>query len=158
MGTARGCTQRNAVAESNHRIANHGGKDSIIKTVPGTLKLTDENILVLTVDTAGTRYSTGGLIPLGRNTCTDDTGSWGVDSPETLCVKAVELDENNYNVMYNLKFIRLDSGLESYKIELGGDIETSGESVNVVIENQGLIEEEEDGNTVFKTLVSVGRD
>lgn len=137
-------------------VANHGGKDKIMISVPGELKLDNKRFL-LTLETKGTMFSVGGWIPLGKNSCIDEIGSWGEDNPETICARSLQLDGNSYSTTYSLKFIRLDSGIEAYKIDLDGGI-IGEENTNVVLENRGVVEVIEDGKTVLKTIISVSRE
>ncbi|MFH0832568.1 MAG: hypothetical protein V1900_02525 [Candidatus Aenigmatarchaeota archaeon] len=136
-------------------VANSGGKDTITITVPGTVTF-DGTTIELSVETKGTLYDLGGWIPLGKNTCTLNDGSWGVDNPATICVRSSQIGERSYRNVHVLKFITLydNEGLESYKIELSGSPAVGGENHNIIIENNGISQERVGGRDLIKTLVT----
>lgn len=136
-------------------IANHGGRDQIKFSIPGTLKFSGDLITIET-ETTGTKYfAVGLLIPLGKNNCTVENGIWGKDEPATLCVRGMKLDVNKYHTTYTLKYIRLDAtGIDSYRINLTGS-GSAGESAVLAIENKGTTVVIDSGRSVSQTQIEV---
>ncbi|HLD49261.1 MAG TPA: hypothetical protein VJB11_02760 [archaeon] len=134
-------------------IANSGGIVNKKITVPATVSFDGENI-TLEVETGGTIYAKGAEIPLGRNFCTMKNGIWGVDNPEILCVKSIEIDDRFFTT-YTLKYIMLESEEKNYKIQLDDSPQSGGSDRKIKIENMGSIEINEQGKTVVKTIVKI---
>ncbi len=126
----------NDLAKSIVDVVNSPGRQSMRINVPGTLKF-DGRKFELTVSTDGTIYSTEGPVPLRRNDCASDTGTWGVQEYATLCATS-ENDGKNYKTVYSLKFIQLDTeGIDSHKVEFSGRADERGEGHTLIIENKG---------------------
>ncbi len=105
--------------------------------------------------TAGTIYSTGVSIPLGKNACSLNKGIAGQDEPRTVCVRSERVGEN-YITTYTLKFIQLDTeNVKSYKTDLTGRTSLGGEGHAVILENRGTKTEMMDGKEVLKTKIGV---
>lgn len=132
-------------------IANNGGRDQVRITVPGTVTF-DGGKIELSVETKGTIYATSALIPFGKNDCTAQEGSWGINDPETLCVTSVKLSDQKYLTKYDVNYIELKtSGIKSYQIELTGPTSSGGTDHVINIENKGT---EEDINLI-KTKIAI---
>lgn len=132
-------------------VANNGGKDQLIITVPGTVRFAEGNIQ-LSVSTQGTVYSTDAEIPLGRNECSRLEGMWAIHDPEVLCLTSKQIDTSKYLTTYRLGHILLRTeGIASYKLVMVGQEAVSGEGHTIIFENSGT---REDGNSI-STLVTI---
>ena len=142
------------LAERAKYIANNPGREQIRLDIDGVLRY-DGDSIELEVETKGTIYEAGGFIPLGKNNCFDTNGTWGVNTPETLCVKSQLIGERSYLTTYKLNFVRLDtSGADAFKIQLTGNPKQSGGSRTILLENRGTTEGIEGSKNVVKSLVS----
>ncbi len=105
--------------------------------------------------TAGTIYSTGGLVPLGKNSCTPDEGVKNQNEAQTLCVKSESIGDG-FATAYTLKFIRLveEGVILSNKIDLTGASSLSATG-SVILENKGTKIEITGGKEVKKFMVAV---
>ncbi|MBI2971229.1 MAG: hypothetical protein HYY37_02295 [Candidatus Aenigmarchaeota archaeon] len=137
-------------------IANHGGRDRLQISVPGTVIFDNRsNSVRLAINTKGSIYVPG-LISLSRNSCTMTRGIWGTDEPSSLCVETKQVD----TVMehdYRLTFITLDTpGILSYRIELIGGNATGSEQRSIIIESAGSATTTASGRDVTRTFVRIG--
>lgn len=140
-------------------ITNHGGRDTIELTLPGIVRFNGENI-TLSIDTTGSIYAEGTFISLSRNGCSMTEGVWGINNPETLCLKTVctggGANCQKYHTEYKLSYIRLDTeGINSYKIRLSGDVNMGGEHSFIQIENKGTTEEIVGGRKLISTEIEI---
>ena len=124
-----------SLADEIKYVAGSSGKKTIKIDAPGMLSI-GYGAVELRIETQGTKYSTEGDVPLGRNGCNANQGRWGIDDPEVVCVRANKLGDSNYVITYSLKFIQLDAGGKSYKISLTGSGTGSTEH-SILIENKG---------------------
>jgi len=134
-------------------IANNGGRDQLVITIPGTIKFLPNDPagprVQLIVDTQGTIYATEAEIPLGRNECSRIEGTWAVNEPEVLCLTSRELGTNSYVTTYRLNYILLRTeGVVSYQIVLTGSDATAGQGHTLYLENTGTQQTENLINTV----------
>lgn len=117
-------------------VVNSPGRQIITINVPGELNFGGQKFH-LTVSTAGTIYSTEGLIPLGRNECSPDAGILGVQDYATLCVASSKVGDT-FKTVYTLKFIQLDTtGIDSFRIAFSGNPSIGTESRVITLENTG---------------------
>ena len=116
----------------------------------------DETFKILSLEvsgTSGTIYSTGGLIPLGRNACAPNEGIAYQDEPQTVCARSDKTGDN-YVTTYTLKFIQLNTeGVQSSKIDLSGSSKSGGGSV--ILENKGTKTDSINGKEVKKFRVAL---
>lgn len=137
-------------------VANNGGKDQLVITVPGDVRFLPNDpagpTISLVVDSQGTIYATEAEIPLGRNECSRTEGVWGVNEPDVLCLTSRKLGTSSYLTTYRLRHILLKSqGVVSYKIVMSGRDETFGQGHTIFLENLGT---QESGNLI-NTVVSI---
>ncbi len=141
-------------------VANSGGRDQIIINVPGLVAF-DGTEINLVVDTEGVIYATNAEIPLGRNPCTVQPGQqfiFGVNDPETLCVKSQKISPQSYRTTYTLSYIKLESTgvLRDFQITLKGGPRRSGSTDNtIIIENKGSASTVQNGITSIQTTVDI---
>jgi hypothetical protein len=144
----------NELATKIKSMAKSPGRETITINIPGIVSF-DGSKFSLTVETAGTIYSTEGTIPLGENSCAPDEGVWGVNDHATLCVSSTRLDKK-FETIYTLKFIQLNTeGIDSFKIELSGKPNEAGEKRIITLENAGTIPEVVGPITVLKSNIDV---
>lgn len=140
-------------------IANNGGRDQLVINVPGTLRFDPiAGTIELTVLTEGTIYAKDAEIPLGRNSqCSASQGAFGIDEPETLCVKSAQIGEKNFRTTYTLKYVKLVNNniLRDFQIELTGNANSGGEQNFVAFENLGTTQSASNGRALIKTLVAI---
>lgn len=141
------------------QVANSGGSDRVTVNVPGILSFDGEN-LTLVVDTSGSIYATGALIPLSKNSCTVTEGLWGVNSPEALCITSQCLGSSarceKYRTEYKLSYIKLYTNeLDSYKIVFVGDAFYGGENDYIQVENVGTSEKNDNGRNLISTEIKI---
>src|SRR3989344_8366939 len=142
------------LAERVKYVANNPGREQIRFDMDGVIRY-DGDSIELDVETKGTIYEAGGFIPLGKNNCFDINGTWGINTPETLCVKSQLIGERSYLTTYKLSFVQLDtSGEDAFKIQLIGNPKQSGGSRTIILENEGITEGIEGSKNVVKSLVS----
>ena len=132
--------------EKIKNVATHGGRDWI--EIP-LGRVYFESDIDLNVETENTIYVSGAWIPLGKNECTKDVGIWGVDDQDVICVLSEEIG-NEYETDYKLRYIDLELGVKTYKIELIG--KDSGKENNVIIIERAGVEKNGD---YVNTLVSI---
>ncbi len=137
----------NNLNEKIKNVATHGGREQI--RIPLGRVYFESNI-DLSVETKNTIYDSGAWISLGKNECTKEEGTWGVDDQDVLCVLSQEIGDE-YDTGYKLRYINLTLGTKKYKIELVGNRDTGKEDNIIVIEGAGT---DRVGEYV-KTLVSV---
>ncbi len=144
------------VAERFKFVTNHGGRERLSITVPGNVVFDPvTRTLELAVETQGTTYETGTWIQLSKNGCTIQNGRWGVDGPETLCVKSIKVGDV-YTTVYRLGFVQLNTEtLTSYKIEMSGSASSGSEGHTIVVQNIGTRTVIENSRNVVKTTLSV---
>jgi hypothetical protein len=141
-------------------VANNGGRDQIVVTVPGIVKFDPSKSpaeIYVIVDTEGTIYSTGAPIPLGHNSdCTSTPGTFGLSDPEVICVTSTKVGENKYHTVYTLKYVKLEnpSIVRDYAIQLEGNPKSGGERNTIIFENLGNIQSTS-GRTLISTLMSI---
>ena len=143
------------LAERVKYVANNPGREQIRLDIDGVLRY-DGDSIELDVETRGTIYEAGGFIPLGKNDCSVASGTWGVNNPETLCVKSQLIGERSYLTTYRLSFVQLDtSGADAFKIQLIGNPKQSGGSRTIILQNKGTTEAVElpGPKNVVKSLV-----
>jgi len=129
-------------------VATHGGREQI--EIPLSRLYFDSNDIDLIVETKNTIYAIGAPIPLGKNECEKTGGDWGVDEQDVLCVRSEEIG-GEYETDYNLKYIDLELGINTYKIKLIGKNDSGKEDDVVIIERVGT---EKIGNRI-ETSVSI---
>ncbi len=137
-------------------IANNGGKDQVVITVPGTIKFLPSDPagprVQLIIDSQGTIYATEAEIPLSRNECSRTEGVWAVNEPEVLCLTSRKLGTNSYATTYRLNYILLKTeGIVSYQIVITGRDATFGQGHTIYLENVGT---QQVGNLI-NTIVSI---
>lgn len=137
-------------------IANNGGKDQLVITVPGEVRFLPNDpagaSINLVVESQGTIYATDAEIPIGRNECSRTEGVWGVNEPEVLCLTSRKLHTSSYVTTYRLSHILLRSqGIVSYRIVMSGREETFGQGHTIFLENLGT---QESGNLI-NTVISI---
>lgn len=136
-------------------VANNGGRDQIVVTLPGIVSF-DGDQIEFSITTDGTIYSANSLIALGRNgDCTDTRGAWGVDEPEVLCAVSSPLSNATFRNTYTLRYMPLDQGLRTFEIDLSGAPRSAGQDHSVVIQSRGVQESESAGRTTIKTVVEI---
>jgi len=147
------------LAERFKFVANHGGRETLSISVPGNVVFDPiTKTLELNIETQGTIYEVGTWIPLGRNECTTENGRWGIDKPETLCVKSTQIGEI-YTTIYRLSFIQLNTEtLTSYKIDMDSPTSSGGEGHDIIVQNAGTQTVSEDGRSIVKTMLVVNVD
>ncbi len=129
-------------------LINSPGRRSLVIDVPGILEF-DGNKFTLSVDTDGTIYSEG-EIALGRNACSPDAGTWGVDDYATLCATSEKIGDK-YKTVYTLKYIQLDTeGIDSHRVEFSGAASEGGEGHTATVESKGASEEMVSGRRITK--------
>ncbi|MFH0949338.1 MAG: hypothetical protein V1802_02525 [Candidatus Aenigmatarchaeota archaeon] len=116
-------------------VASNGGKNELKISSPGLIEFDGSNI-TLKIETDGIIYATEAEMPLGKNDCTITDGNWSIDEPSSLCVYSRKLDKKFFTE-YSLKYIKLKTLSESYKIELNGKHQTGGEGHVISFENTG---------------------
>ena len=144
------------VAERFRFVANHAGRERLSIAVPGNVVFDPATkTLELTVETQGTTYETDTWIQLSKNGCTIQNGRWGVDEPETLCVKSAKVGDT-YITVYRLSFVQLNTEtLTSHKIEMSGAASSGGEGHVIVVQNAGTRTVTENNRNVVKTTLDV---
>jgi hypothetical protein len=137
-------------------VANAGGRDQLVINVPGLVKF-DGSVVELITDTEGIIYAANAEIPLGRNACTSTTGVFGVDEPETLCVKSTKISEQAFRTDYTLKYITLQSTdvQRDYQITLTGGLKSGSTDNRIIIENKGSSSTVQNGRTLVQTLIEI---
>lgn len=137
-------------------IANNGGKDQLVISIPGTVKfLPAEGQIELLVDTQGTVYATDAEIPIGRNECSRVEGTWGINDPEVVCLTSKKIDTNRYLTTYRLGYIPLKTqGVVAYKISMTGETGIGGEGHTIIFENTGTQENENTINTIVSISIA----
>jgi hypothetical protein len=142
------------LAERIKYVANNPGREQLRFEIDGVLRY-DGDSIELDVETKGTIYEAGGFIPLGKNDCSATTGTWGSNTPETLCVRSQLIGERSYLTTYRLSFPRLDTaGADAFKIQMTGNPKQSGGSRTIILENKGISEGIEGSKNVIRSLVS----
>lgn len=142
-------------------VANNGGRDQLLINVPGIVRYDPvSETIQLIVETEGTIYATGADIPIGKNPlCTATTGTFGLDDPETICVKSVSAGEKSYTTTYTLKYLQLSNAetLRDFKIQLSGIAKTGGEQKTITFENLGSNTPTNiGGRTLVSTIIDIG--
>ena len=149
--------------EKIRSVANNGGRDSIVISVPGIVSFDGETIR-LTIETQGTIYATDAEIPLGRNSASTLTqrggalyGSWGVDDPVLFNVKSIKMGENDYRNEYTLTYIELrnSKSLRDFRIDLTGSGASGGQDKTIIIESQGDVTTTAAGRTLVSSNVKI---
>ena len=141
------------LAERVKYVANNPGREQIRFGMDGVLRY-DGDSIELDVETKGTIYEAGGFIPLGKNNCFDINGTWGINTPETLCVKSQLIGERSYLTTYKLSFMQLDtSGADAFKIQLTGNPKQSGGSRTIILQSKGISEGIVGSKNLVKSLV-----
>lgn len=144
-------------------IANNGGRDQIIISVPGIVRF-DGQTIKLTIETEGTIYATDAEIPLGRNSIStlsfDGTqyyGKWGIDDPALLNVKSIKISENSYKNEYTLEYVELRNAnsLRDFVIDLTGSAATGGRDKTIIVESQGDATTATSGRTLISSNVKI---
>ncbi len=133
-------------------VATHGGREQIEIPLGRVYFESDvtESYINLNVETKNTIYVSGASIPLEKNECTKNPGTWGVDDQDVLCVLSQEIG-GEYGTDYNLRYINLTLGIKTYKIELVGERNNGKKGSVIIIDGVGT---EKDENYI-KTLVSI---
>jgi len=143
-----------ALNEKVKSVANNGGRDKITITGPGIMRFDpSDGVFSYSIETEGTVYAANAEVPLGRNSCSDQSGEWGKKESDILCVKST--GESRYTTTYYLRYMRLDSGARSFAIKLDGERSVSGESHEIILENVGTSESSLDGIVLINTVVGV---
>lgn len=146
------------IRELNDRIkyvANHGGRDRLRVTVPGTIKVsTLSNSITLETKTKGSIYAVGAKIPLSKNVCAGFSGTWGIDEPSTICVEPQQV-EDHYLHKYELQFLTLQGIVQNYRLELTGKNAIGTEQSTIVMESKGSSVVSENGKETVKTFVEI---
>jgi len=140
-------------------IANNGGRDQLRIDLPAITRFApDSNAIEIVVDTEGTIYATDAEIPLGRNSqCAAPSGEFGLDDPETICVKSTKISENAFKTTYSLKYIKLtniDVG-RNFMMGLAGSAASGGEASTIIFENKGNTQTTDDSRTLITTIIEV---
>mgnify|MGYP001588458580 FL=1 len=140
-------------------VANHGGRERLQINVPGNVVFDPSaKTLELTIETQGTSYETDTWIQLSKNGCTFETGRWGIDEPETLCVRSTKAGDT-YVTVYRLNFLQLNTEtIISYKIDMSGASSIGNEDNVIVVQNTGTQTVNENGRDVVKTTLSISID
>ena len=144
------------LAERFKFTANHGGREKFLISVPGNAVFDPATkTLELTVETQGTFYQTDAWVQLGKNACTLTDGVWGIDEPETLCVRSTKVGDL-YTTVYRLTFVQLNTQtLTSYRIDMEGPSTSGSESHSVIVQNAGTQTVTENNRNVLKTTLAV---
>lgn len=149
--------------EKIRSVANNGGRDHIVISMPGIVSFDGETIR-LTIETQGTIYATDAEIPLGRNAVSTLTqsggqfyGAWGVDDPVLFNVKSIKLGENSYKNEYTLTYIELrnSKSLRDFKIDLTGSGASGGQDKTIILESQGDTTTTANGRTLVSSNVKI---
>ncbi len=140
-------------------IANNGGRDQTRIDLPGIFRFTsNSNSIELVVDTQGTIYATDAEIPLGKNAvCAAVTGVFGLDDPDTICVKSTKISEDSYKTTYTIKYLKLinvDVG-RNFLINLIGDTATGGEASTIIFENKGTAQTNDNDKVLITSVIYV---
>lgn len=144
----------NSLASTIKEVANVPGRQKLTISVPGLVNF-DGAKFQLTVNTDGTIYSTEGAIPLGRNECSPNTGTWGVQDYATLCVTSSKAGDK-FESIYTLKFIQLDTeGIDSFKIAFSGRRNVGGENRIITIENAGTATQNVGSRKILTSTIAV---
>ena len=144
------------LAERFKFMANHGGREKFLINVPGNV-IFDPAVktLELTIETQGTFYQTDAWVQLGKNACTLTDGAWGIDEPETLCVRSTKIGDI-YTTVYRLTFVQLNTQtLTSYRIDMTGPSSSGGEDHSVIVQNTGTQTVTENNRNIVKTSLTV---
>ena len=145
-------------------VVNLGGSDRIELTVPHSILVYDGNKISLKIETKGTSYTEGAVIPLGINNCTMTEGIWGIHSFSVVCVTSeceggTGKDCQKYLTTYELRYIKLntETGLKSHKIEFIPTWKTlyGGEKNSIIIENKGYTEKNVDGRDLISAMIEI---
>ena len=147
----------NELANKIKEVVNSPGRQKLTIRVSGEVSFdgTQENQFTLTVKTDSTIYSIGGLIPLGRNDCSPNTGTFGMQDYATLCMISNRVGEK-FETIYKLKFIQLDTeGIDSFKIAFSGTPNLAQETHVITIENTGTTTEDVDTRKIRTAHISV---
>lgn len=138
-------------------IANNGGRDEIIITLPGLVYFYNGTETLppeidLALRTEGTIYDVGGQIALIGNDCSISSGTWGVDKPEILCVESKEVGEGKFTSVYFIRYRNLTSAEKTYHIKLTGPRSSGGADHIITIENKGT----RTYDNVVETIIEIG--
>jgi len=152
----------NFIKALNNKIrftANNGGRDSLRITPSGIVRFDSASgTIEITVTTEGTRYATDADIPLGTNTaCAATEGIFGVNDPETICVKSMKIGDRKFRTTYTLNYIKLVNTevLRDFQIMLTGSTKSGGQDSTIVFENKGSRESIVSGRKLITTLIEI---
>lgn len=136
-------------------VANNGGRDQMVVAFPGIVSFDGEQIEFV-LQTDGTIYASNSLIALGHNSgCTAESGEWGIDDPEIICVVSSAITNSTFRNTYNLRYIKLNQGLRTFEIDLTGPVRSAGQDHLIVMESKGVREIEDAGRATISTVVEI---
>ncbi|MBI4174185.1 MAG: hypothetical protein HY517_00945 [Candidatus Aenigmarchaeota archaeon] len=149
--------------EKIRSVANNGGRDSIVISVPGIISFDGETIRLI-IETQGTIYATDAEIPLGRNSVSTLSqsggqlyGVWGIDDPVLFNVKSIKMGENDYRNEYTLTYVELrnSKSLRDFRIDLTGSGASGGQDKTIILESQGDVTTTAGGRTLVSSNVKI---
>jgi len=133
-------------------VANQGGRDSISMNVPGIIEF-DGSEIRLRLATSGTIYATGGMLPLNQYGCSDSERALGTDSSEIFCVQSNDLG-GVFDTTYFLKYVPLKDAVSIYIIDFEGSSQIGAENDNIIVENDGTVQNGKNFVTKIKVTIS----
>lgn len=130
-----------SLEQSIKNIANNGGRARIPMSLDSHIYFDpSQEKFEMKLLSSGTIFDSETDIPLGRNDCGLERGEWQDDSPITLCVRSVCIDNpagscRRYSITYTLEPVLLDIGqtVNSRKIQLESEGNQLGSADSFIV-------------------------